>query len=55
MVTAKLYDDNYNFISWKEGFSVNMIIAELEYEGFKGYMVVQSELPEGEPKKYHFS
>ena len=55
MITAKLYDENYNFLRWIENFSVNLIVSELEHEGFKGYMVVQSELPEGEPKKYHFS
>ena len=55
MIVAYLYDDTYRFIRRIEGFSVDLIIAELEYEGFKGYMVVQSDLPAGEPKKYHFS
>ena len=55
MIIAFLYDDAYKFLRRIEGFSVDAIMAELESEQFKGYMVIQSDLPAGQPKKYHFS
>ena len=55
MITAFLYTDAYSFIRRVEGFSLDAMIAELENENFKGFMVVQSDLPAGTPKKYHFS
>lgn len=55
MIVAYLYTDNYTFLRRVEGFSVDAMIAELENKKFKGYMVIQSDMPAGTPKKYHFS
>lgn len=54
MITAKIYDPQWNFIRWKEGFSVDGILFELEGDGFKGHVVIQSDLPAGTPKNYEF-